>query len=384
MPDGTRETQAFDPLHEARILIVEDEPGMRNFLVKALTPYCRAVAHAAETAEAAPLLGRERYDIVLLANLSPSRRVQAWMAEQQASADAPETILITAYADLDRAEEALRHGAADFVLKPFRTSQLLHVVRRCLRDARRRREVVLLRHEQAMGTAPCDHDLCGTSPAITALRDRLQALARHDGPVLLTGAPGTGQEAAARVLHAASARAARPFLHLAGLPGEALLAAAHGGSVLVEQPTPALLAQLEARGLRPILSPRDPATLPPGLVVEEVALPPLAARGRDVIVLADLLMEDLAHHHRRPALPLNGPARDALLAHDWPGNIPELRNFLDRALILGQLPLEMLTLPGAARLRRVLEETSGDRDAAARRLGLSRAGLDQRCADLGV
>ena len=78
-------------------------------------------------------------DIVLLANLSPSRRVQAWMAEQQASADAPETILITAYADLDRAEEALRHGAADFVLKPFRTSQLLHVVRRCLRDARRRR-----------------------------------------------------------------------------------------------------------------------------------------------------------------------------------------------------------------------------------------------------
>ncbi|MCA0919402.1 sigma-54-dependent transcriptional regulator [Pseudooceanicola nanhaiensis] len=384
MPDGTRETQAFDPLHEARILIVEDEPGMRNFLVKALTPCCRAVAHVAETAEATPMLERERYDILLLATLLPGRRVQEWLSALQARADAPETILITAYADLDRAEEALRHGAADFVLKPFRTSQLLHTVRRCLTDAQLRREALLLRHEQAMGAAPCEHDLCGTSPAIAALHARLAELARRDGPVLFTGAPGTGQAAAARALHRASPRAGRPFLHLAGLPGAALLAAAQGGTALVEHPSPALMAQLAAAGLRPILCPRDPAALPGEVEAEEVVLPPLNARGKDVLVLAELLMEDLAHHHRCQPLPLNAAARDALLAHDWPGNIPELRNFIDRALILGQLPLEMLTLPGAERLRRVLAETAGDRDEAARRLGLSRAALDQRCADLGV
>ena len=110
----------FSALAQASILIVDDEPGMRNFLVRTLGPRCKHVAEAADTDEASRMLDKSRFDVVILDNIMPGKNGVDWLAEQRAVGFFADAILITAYADLDTAIQALRAGAVDFVLKPFR------------------------------------------------------------------------------------------------------------------------------------------------------------------------------------------------------------------------------------------------------------------------
>ena len=134
-------------LERASILVVDDEPGMRNFLVKTLAPYCLHVAEAADTAEAAALLEQSHFDVMILDNMMPGKKGIDWLAEQRDSGGFTDTIMVTAYADLETAIEAMRAGAADFVLKPFRSNQLLNAVGRCIQMAQLRRENMLLKRE---------------------------------------------------------------------------------------------------------------------------------------------------------------------------------------------------------------------------------------------
>ena len=122
-----------------------------------------------------------------------------------------EVILITAFADLDTAIEALRAGASDFILKPFRVTQLLNAVKHCVERARLARENYVLRRAESQRRSASPH-FVGRSERMRRLMDALQRVAAVQSTVLLTGESGTGKELAALFLHQASARAEGPFV----------------------------------------------------------------------------------------------------------------------------------------------------------------------------
>src|SRR5690606_26470128 len=116
-----------------------------------------------------------------------------------------DTIMVTAYADLETAIEAMRAGASDFVLKPFRSNQLLNAVGRCIQMAQLRRENMLLRRElDGQDIGQQRRELIGSSAAIAATRDMLARIRDVTTPILITGASGTGKEVAARHMHGTS------------------------------------------------------------------------------------------------------------------------------------------------------------------------------------
>ncbi|KFE36238.1 sigma-54-dependent transcriptional regulator [Thioclava atlantica] len=449
----TRFGEASGLLGQASILIVDDEPGMRHFLVKTLKPLCRIVDEAGTTVEAAERLKSRQYDVMILDNIMPGQKGLDWLADQRREGGVTDTILITAYADLQTAIDALRAGASDFVLKPFRSNQILNALRRSLEMARLRRENMLLKRELEetdIGRRR-RHELIGDSPAVHEIRAVLERIANVSTPVLITGASGTGKEVAARHLHARSGRAGAPFVpiqcgsipadmiefelfgHAPGaFPGatsgrEGLLASAMGGTVFLDEVAElspaaqsALLRVLEDGKVRPVGTERDiqldmrfvmSSSTPLRRAVEqgrfredllfrinvlEIEMPPLRERGTDVLELAELFIGELAAGLQLPALEIPQPVRSAMLRHDWPGNIRELRNFIERSLIFGRFPLETLgPVPLAEHITpleeierreilRALEAVGGNRSEAARQLGVSRKTIDRKIASWGL
>ena len=201
-----------ESLARAAILVIDDEPGMRNFLMKTLGARCRHVEQARSCAEAGECLDHGHFDLVILDNIMPDKTGLDWLEEQRRVGLFAETILITAYADLDTAIKALRAGVTDFVLKPFRANQILNAVARALDRKYLARDNYLLRHELSGGGGTARGRLLGHSPAIREVRELLARLAPMPTPVLFTGASGTGKEIAARTLHGLSERADKPFV----------------------------------------------------------------------------------------------------------------------------------------------------------------------------
>ena len=444
-----------DLLSKICVLVVDDEPGMRNFLVKTLSPLCRAVDAVGDTEAASARLAARQYDIMILDNIMPGQKGLEWLAEQRKEGAVTDTILITAYADLQTAIEALRAGASDFVLKPFRTNQILNALRRCVELAQLRRENMLLRRELE-NTDPGRrrrYELVGPSEAVERVRVMLAQVANVATPVLISGASGTGKEVAARHLHARSARARAPFVPIAcgsiprdmieaelfghaggavagvqgGAPREGLLASAQGGTVFLDEVAElspaaqaALLRVLEDGAIRPMGTQRDVhldlrfvMTTSKPLVeavaagrfredlyfrinVVELRMPLLRERGTDVIALGELFVEEIAARLQLPRLKIDSAVRAAMLRHEWPGNIRELRNFIERSLIFGRFPLETLAesvpavdiAPLEEQERRAilqaLDAVGGNRSEAARRLGVSRKTIERKCAAWGL
>ncbi len=442
-----------DPLAQASILIVDDEPGMRNFLVKTLRPLCQRVDEAENTEAARACLDAQQYDVMILDNIMPGQKGLDWLAEQRSAGGFTDTILITAYADLQTAIDALRAGASDFVLKPFRSNQILNALRRCIETARLKRENMLLRRElETVGLGRRRRrEMIGESAAIGRVRDLLGRVQGLMTPVLITGASGTGKEVAARHLHAHSPRADGPFVpvqcgaipadmieyelfgHAPGaVPGapagrEGLLASAQGGTVFFDEISElspnaqtALLRVLEDGRIRPLGTERlvqldvrfamsSSRSLTDAVAqgrfredllfrinVVEIEMPPLCERDSDVLELAKLFLGELAAQMQLPPLELTAPVKSALLRHGWPGNIRELRNFIERSLIFGSFPLDTLAPApppsGITPLEEVerreilqaLEALGGNRSEAARQLGVSRKTIDRKCAAWGL
>ena len=396
----------FGPwLAQASILVIDDEPGMRNFLVRTLGPRCKRIEEAVDTDEASRKLDASYFDVVILDNIMPGRNGVDWLAEQRAIGFFSDAILITAYADLETAIRALRAGAVDFLLKPFRSNQVLNAVARCLDRIRLQRENNVLRYELY---AASDHivlrdRLLGESPAIRRVRDTLARVAPLSTTVLLTGESGTGKEVAARTIHSLSDRSDKPFVpvNCAAIPPdmmeseffghvegaftgakgnrEGLFTHAQGGTLFLdeigEMPMPMqskLLRVLEDRRVRPVGSERE---MPVDLRfifatnaqlekeverghfrtdlffrinVMQIRLPPLKDRGDDVQDLATLFMRKLSQQLGMPQVPVDDAVRAALARYDWPGNVRELRNLVERTLILGTFPDDFGGQPQAA------------------------------------
>ena len=378
------------------ILVVDDEPGMRNFLVKSLTPRCSAVLEAGSAEEGETIVRSTHVDLIILDIALPGRNGVGWLKELREQGFSGHVILITAFADLDTAIESLRAGASDFILKPFRVPQILNAVKHCHESSRLARENFVLRHtlssrpEAAVG-------LVGDSSLMRDLSHALTRVAGVSSTVLLQGESGTGKELAARALHNLSPRAQGPFVpvncasmspdlmeielfgHAKGAftgatrAREGLFYYAQGGTLFLDEvadlPLPVqamLLRALDDRMIRPLGSEK---LLPVNvrivtatnrslteavaaglfrkdlyyrLQVVEITLPPLRQHKEDIALLVQHFMRQLAPALGAEPLPITSDDLAYLTQYNWPGNVRELRNLIERSLILGALNVSAL------------------------------------------
>ncbi len=372
---------------QAAVLVVDDEPGMRNFLQKTLAPRTGLVMTAASAEEAELLLARHRFDLVILDITMPGKSGITLLQEMRQRGDASEVVLITAFADLDTAIEALRAGAGDFLLKPFRVAQVLGACKQVLERARLKRENWVLKRALHQRTQAAD-GLVGRSIVIKGLQAALHRVAAVDSTVLLTGESGTGKELAALALHRLSPRAQAPFVPVncatvspalieAELFGQAghdgLFVYAQGGTLFLDEvaelPLPlqaTLLRVLEHRRMRPVGSEQEipvdvrivaasnrplrdevdagrfRADLYYRLQVVEINLPPLAAHKEDIPDLVAHFNATLAPQLGVPPIAVSDDEMHYLQQYGWPGNVRELRNLVERSLIVGALNVSAL------------------------------------------
>lgn len=378
-------------LKNASILVVDDEEGMRHFITKVLEPHCKRVMQAASAKEAGALMDIHHFDLLMVDNLMPEQTGLDWLSEQRKLGLFADAIMMTAYADVETAVLALRTGVADFLIKPFRASQVVNAIASVLDKKYLRRDNDLLRYALAAETQQNNPRLLGTSVAIAGVSDLLKKLAGVKTPVLFTGESGTGKEIAARALHAMSDRRAKPFVavncatlgaengadQLFGKLGptgevqEGLMQLADGGVLFLDEvaelPDPIqamLLRVLEDYKMRPISAARDVALdlrfmFATNMDLEQavangkfrrdlfhrmnivgVKMPPLRERREDIFELASMFMNQFSVDVGRQPLRLDDETLLHLTRHNWPGNVRELRNMIERSVILGAFPPE--------------------------------------------
>ncbi len=383
-------------MSEPTLLVVDDEPNIRRLLELSLGDGGYRVLTAATAAEASRLLASERVDVLLTDLQLPDRSGLELLAEVRAArADLP-VILITAYGTVESAVQAIRAGAFDYVMKPFRVEEIEALVERALGLTRAERENAYLREV----SAPEFEGMVAESPAMRAVVEAVERVAPAPTTVLVTGETGSGKELVARAVHARSPRAARLFvaLNCAAIPAELLEAElfgvtkgaytgaaadrpgkfelADGGTLFLDEIGDMPLA-MQAKLLRAVqegsierlgsnavrrvdvrivaATHRDLARLVHEgtfradlfyrLNVFPIHLPPLRERREDVAPIAVRAVERFARRMGR-RVRLSAPAAAALEAYDWPGNVRELQNVLERAVLLarGEL-IESLDLP---------------------------------------
>ncbi|HVY47925.1 MAG TPA: sigma-54 dependent transcriptional regulator [Minicystis sp.] len=375
--------------HDAgRVLIVDDDESIRKMLRVCLEGAGFKTAQAASGEAVAAAVRRFPPDLALvdlrLGGMDGIAVTRAMLQEAPTCA----VVLMTAYATIDNAVDAMRAGAVDYLPKPFTPAQVLHVVRRALESRRMRAELAELKGATSRGVRP---RLSTKSPAMLAALAFIERAAPTDATVLLVGETGTGKGLLARHLHALSPRRERPFVtlncavvspslvenelfgHAKGAftgadtarPGH--VEAADGGTLFLDEvgdlPREAqgkLLRLLEEgefvrvgdtearrsearvvaathRDLRAAVADRSfREDLYFRLDVVRVAVPALRDRKVDVADLAASVLADLAAQHRRDSVKLDPEAVAALEAYPWPGNVRELVNVLERALILAR------------------------------------------------
>jgi len=381
---------------QTAVLIVDDEPGIRNFLQRALAREYGLV-EAVDSMEAAEeLRQRCRFDILVVDISLPGRSGLEWVESLRAAGDNTTVIFITAYADLNATIGALRAGAADFILKPFRVEQLLAAAERCLARAATQRRSDTRNGEPAGSSHVGDVALIGNCPPMQEVDRVIRLVAPIPSSVLIEGETGTGKELAAAAIHRFSQRrgafvavncvAIAPELFESELFGhtkgaftgahqarEGLFCAARGGTLFLdeisEMPPPMqakLLRALESRRIRPVGADRE---LPVDvrlltatnrdlaqavragafredlyfrLNVVRLRMPALRDRVADIPELVAFFSRTLSGTLGVAPYVFSGEELARLQAYSWPGNVRELKNVVERTLLLGRPPWETL------------------------------------------
>jgi two-component system response regulator HydG len=444
-----------------RVLVVDDDRGMCRFLETGLVRRGFAVASCVSAAEALDLLHDPDLNVVVTdLNLRGVNGLDLCQRILESRPDIP-IIVITAFGSLETAVAAIRAGAYDFITKPLEIDALALALDRAIQHRTLRDEVKRLR--RAVEETRRFEDLVGTSPAMRKVYDLLSRIANSDSSVLISGETGTGKELVARALHCRGNRATGPFvaINCAAMP-ESLIESelfghvrgaftdahaarkgvflqASGGTLFLDEIAdlplalqPKLLRALQERVVRPVggeaeasfdlrliaATNRDlESAVEEGrfredlyfrIQVIEVPLPPLRARGKDVLLLAQHFIDREATSSGKNVAGLAPPAAERLLAYAWPGNVRELQNCMERAVALARYeqitvddlpdrirryrrsdvlvasndPSELVRLEEVERryILHVLEAVGGNKTSAARILGVDRKTLYHKLA----
>jgi DNA-binding NtrC family response regulator len=417
-----------------RILVVEDRASLRRMLERALSDEGYEVETAADGGEGIEYLRERSFDLVLTdMKLPVATGLDVLEASQEAQPEAP-VVVLTAYGTVHTAVEAMKLGAVDFLEKPLEIDDLFRLVE----------SLVVGKMESFSFAAPGCPAIIGSHPRMRAALKLVERVAPTESTVLLTGESGTGKELFARALHGLSPRKDGPFVavNCAAIP-ETLLEnelfghekgaftgahrrqvgrfeAAAGGTLLLDE-IGELSAATQSKVLR-VLEERtyeriggrqtlkadvrlvaatnqDLKAMVDGgqfradlffrLDVFPIELPPLRDRRSDIPLLASFLVEEIAKKQRREPLRPTPDALELLEEQDWPGNVRQLSNVVERAVILTEGPrLRAADLKGALeplgggdeeeRIREALLESDGDKKKAAELLGISYRSLLRR------
>ena len=388
------------------VLVVDDEADIRDLVSGVLEDEGYSVRSAADSTSALEAIEDRRPSLVLLDVWLQGSRLDGLQILQEVKRRDPSlpVLMISGHGNLDTAVAAIREGAVDFIEKPFEAERLVHLVARATETDRLRKENESLRLQ-----AGADDQLNGTSVAINTVRATLKRVAPTGSRVLITGPAGVGKEIAARMIHAWSTRSSAPFIVVSaammsperveeelfgseadGVARPGLLEQAHGGTLFLDEIADmpintqgkilrVLTDQSYHRvgGQRPIkvdvrvlsatsrnlqdeiAEGRFREDLYYRLNVVPVRLPPLRERREDIPEIADHFIARFAAERRIAPPSLSDEAVAALQAHDWPGNVRQLRNIIERTIILAPgdriscidvdlLPPEVLDQQGAA------------------------------------
>ena len=420
-----------------KVFVVDDEREMTDLVQLGLKKRGFTVVTFGTGAEALAALSEHDVDVVVTdLNMKGMTGLEVC---QHIVADRPDipVILLTAFGSFETAVGAIRAGAYDFVTKPVEIEALAIAIRRAGEHRQLRGEVKRLR--EAVESTRGRGDLIGASPAMRKVYDLIDQVSTTDATVLLTGESGTGKHVVARAVHDRSRRKAGPFvaLNCAAIPEalpEAELGArcqeAGGGTLFLDEigeltvaVQPKLLRAIQERkSLRIIAATSHDLEemvedkqfredLYYRINVIHIPLPPLRARGGDVLLLAQHMLRQYAVVFDKKVVGLSPAAAERLVSYEWPGNVRELGNCLERAVAAAHfeeiqvddlpdrvrnrsrapslsghdLP-ELLTLEEVERrhVLRVLEACNGNRTDAAKMLGLDRKTLYRKLLRWGV
>ena len=449
------------------ILVVDDEADIRELVSGVLEDEGYRPRSAGDADSTLAALAERRPSLVLLDVWLQGSRLDGLQLLGEIKRRDPTlpVIVFSGHGNLDTAVAAVRQGAVDFIEKPFESSRLLHLVARATETDRLRRENETLRAQVGQ-----EEELTGTSQAINQVRATLKRVAGTGSRVLIAGPAGAGKEVAARLLHNWSTRARAPFVVVAAarmtpdrveeelfgieegneLIKSGMLEQAHGGTLFLDEIADMPMSA-QAKILRVLTdqsftrvggtrtvkvdvrvvsaTARDlTAEIAAGrfredlyyrLNVVPVMLPPLEQRREDVPTLALHFAARYAAERRVPTPDISAEAVAALQAYDWPGNVRQLRNVIERTIILApgdrigridadMLPPELLSgqaeiVPGnAARsimgtplrearetfereyLRVQIRRFSGNISRTANFIGMERSALHRKLKSLGL
>ncbi|MDW7711079.1 MAG: sigma-54 dependent transcriptional regulator [Deferrisomatales bacterium] len=374
--------------HENRILVVDDEAGMTDLLRRVLTARGHAVTCSRSAEEAADRLAVEPFDLVVTDLVMGGKGGEQLVRKVREEHPDTEIIVVTAHASVDSAIEVMKLGAFDYLRKPLLTEELLHAVTRALEIKGLRDEVRTLRRERE--NVQLNGKILGRSPAMQQLFVKVRRAARTDATVLLEGESGTGKELFARALHAESPRAGGPFLavNCGAIPGELLeselfghakgaftgahrerkgyFEAASGGTLLLDE-VGEMEPRLQVRLLRVLqegqITPVGETRTRPvdvrivaatnknlrdevrhgafrrdlyyRLHVVHLEIPPLRERREDILLLAHAFLQQCAKRYGKAFQDIDPAAALILQRYDYPGNVRELENIVESAVVIG-------------------------------------------------
>jgi two-component system response regulator PilR (NtrC family) len=445
--------------HQA--LIVDDEPDIRELLELTLRRMDINTRSASDLQEAHALLGSEKFDVCLTdMRLPDGNGIDLVRHIQQQEMDLPVAV-ITAYGSMDTAVEALKAGAFDFISKPVDLNVLRNLVR----------SVLKLSDESGPHDRRSRDTLLGEAQSMRDIRSTIAKLARSQAPVYISGESGTGKELVAKLIHNKGPRSDKPFIpvNCGAIPSElmeseffghikgsftgavkdkkGLFQAAEGGTLFLDEVAELplhmqvkLLRTIQEKAVRPIGAEREIPTdarilsathkdlaqlveagqfrqdLYYRLNVIQLQVPALRDRSEDIPGLAANYLGKLAREIEQPDLCLDESALQALCQYDFPGNVRELENILERATTLCEentITLADLQLPAGTTvaqpvqqapematgavplddymeniekdaLIKALEQTRYNKTAAARLLGITFRALRYRLKKLGL
>jgi DNA-binding NtrC family response regulator len=377
------------PPVSASILIVDDDPDIQEVLADRLEALGYRVSTAATGGDGLARLEAEGPQLVLLDLGLPDMNGLDVLTAMRTRAPDIVVVMITAYGTVERAVQAMKQGAYDFLCKPFEPDRLTLIVQKALERERLTSQV----HALADAVGQRYRLVGGQSPAMQQALAQAQRVAQSSATVLLLGESGTGKELFAHAIHTWSARQAHPFLavNCAALTRDLLeselyghekgaftganqlkkgkVELAHGGTVFLDEVGDMPL-ELQVKLLR-FLQEREiervggTRTIPVDtriiaatnrdleqamraghfredlyyrLNVVALTLPPLRQRLEDIAALAHFFLQRFAAETKKPVTGLTPEVQECFLAYPWPGNVRELANVIERAVVLGEGP----------------------------------------------